>query len=97
MAGFVGFVLFRIFHDFRKVFEAVLPLADGLLCFLSGGGSSGDLLFQFCDGTYFIVCLCSNLPAFIISGSTRQCKRSGAVAYSVLMPCICLSVHLHLA
>ena len=33
MVGFVGFVLFRIFNDFRKVFDAVFQLADGLLCF----------------------------------------------------------------
>lgn len=57
----VGFVLFRIFDDFRKVFDAVFQLADGLFRFFSGGGSGGDLLFQLCDGTYLIVCLCSNL------------------------------------
>ena len=38
MVGFVGFVLFRIFNDFRKVFDAVFQLADGLICFFSGGG-----------------------------------------------------------
>ena len=35
MVSLVCFILFRIFEDFRKVFDAVLQLVDGLLCFLS--------------------------------------------------------------
>ena len=58
---FICLVLLRIFDDFRKVFDAVLQLADSLLCFLPGGGCGGDFLFQFFYRASFIICLCRNL------------------------------------
>ena len=54
----VCFVLFRIFYNFCKVFDVVLQLADGLLCFLSCGGSGSNFLFQFLNETSFVVSLC---------------------------------------
>ena len=57
----ICFVLFRIFYNFCKVFDAVLQLTDSLLCFLSCGSGGNNLLFQFLNRTSFIISLCSNL------------------------------------
>ena len=49
MIRFICLVLLRIFDDFRKVFDAVLQLADSLLCYSTHDTPGGRVgLWNFC-------------------------------------------------